>query len=86
MRRVRGHGEPERPLHLAAWYGHLETAKFLLERGYSPGKPNEPFIDSSFVGPKPTHRRTPFHLAAARGQIELVELFLEEIRTMRRPR
>ena len=85
-RQVRGHGEPERPLHFTAWYGRLETAELLIERGYSPGASNNAFIDGSFVGPAATHRRTPLHLSAARGHLELVELFLSEMRAMCGPR
>ncbi len=66
--------------------GNRDVAKLLMERGYSPGKPNDSFIDGSFVGAEFTHHRTPFHLAAARGHIELVGLFMEEILAMRRQR
>lgn len=84
-RRVRGHGEPERPLHLAAWHGRFEAAELLLERGYSPGAPNNAFIDGSFVGPEATHNRAAFHIAAMRGRLRLVELFVSKMRDMREP-
>ena len=83
---VHGHGEPERPLHFAAWYGHLETAQLLLNYGYSPAVPSRKFVDDRYIGSEFMHERTPFHIAAARGHLELVKLFVGEMQKMREPK
>jgi ankyrin repeat protein len=54
------------PLHLAAFFGHAELAKALLERGAA--------VDSRSTN---AMKNTPLHAASAGGQLALVELLLE---------
>ncbi|XP_014681311.1 PREDICTED: GA-binding protein subunit beta-1-like isoform X4 [Priapulus caudatus] len=52
------------PLHMAAQYGHLETAEVLLRAGISRDARTK--VD-----------RTPLHVAAQQGHLEIVELLLQ---------
>lgn len=54
------------PLHLAAFFGHTELAKGLLNRGAA--------VDERSTN---TMKNTPLHAAAAGGQIEAMRLLLE---------
>ncbi|MGH9609087.1 MAG: ankyrin repeat domain-containing protein [Bryobacteraceae bacterium] len=54
------------PLHLAAFFGHTELAKGLLNRGMQ--------VDQRSTNPM---KNTPLHAAAAGGQIEVMRLLLE---------
>jgi uncharacterized protein len=54
------------PLHLAAFFGHPEIARLLLERG----------ADANAVARNPM-RVTPLHSAAAARQIEIAELLVD---------
>ena len=49
------------PLHNAAWQGHIETVKFLLEKGADKSMKNE-------------HQQTPLEVARVEGNTDVVEL------------
>jgi ankyrin repeat protein len=62
--RGRNSRDGEEPLDLAMWANHLEVCKCLIEAGADPVR------ERSFMG-------SPFHLAIANGNVQLVELILE---------
>ena len=64
-------------LHLATWFGQVETVRMLLERGFSVAGSNGPDIAGDHLGPEAIRDTTPLHVAAARGQVEIMELFLD---------
>lgn len=54
------------PLHLAAFFGHRDTAEILIERGAELGAVSENAM-----------RNTPLHAAAAAGRLAVAELLVE---------
>jgi hypothetical protein len=75
-----GHGCPERPLHLAAYFGHVDVAWMLItEYGYSPGSVSAALIDGSHVGPKETWDKTALEVAVSRGHTRLVEVLMNSV-------
>ncbi len=77
---VQGAGSPERPLHLAAHFGHRELAQVLVsEYGYSPGEVNRPLAADAFVGPPATWGQTALLVAAAAGQAGVVEVLMNSV-------
>ena len=57
-------GEAGTPLHVAAWFGHIEIAKYLLDRGADINKKNR-------------WGRTPLHYAQEAGSPEMREFLVE---------
>ena len=51
-------------MHIAAYFGHVEIVKLLLERGANPNAKNN-------IG------RTPLHYAAQEGCVDVVRVLLE---------
>jgi cytohesin len=60
----RGDNDWNTALHKAAWKGHLEVARALLQAGANARKSND-------------YGRTPLHLASGEGHIEIVRALLE---------
>jgi ankyrin len=58
----------ETPLHLAATYGRAETVRFLLKKGANPSIPN-------------SKGRTPLQQSAAQHRNDILEIFLEDLRS-----
>ena len=56
---------PDTPLHLAAWQGHVDIVRLLLDRGAD-------------VNARGDGGRTPLHYAAYWGHLDVVELLIEE--------
>jgi hypothetical protein len=76
---LRGHGSPERPLHIAAYFDNQDVAKSLIEYGYSPGAVSSAFIDGSHVGPPETWGKSVVAVAAARGHEKLVDILMNNV-------
>ena len=60
---------PDAAAAIDRWNSRAAVARFL--------------IDGQYVGPKFMHDRTPFHVAAARGHLDMVKLFVGEMQKMR---
>ncbi|WP_353289147.1 ankyrin repeat domain-containing protein [Wolbachia endosymbiont (group A) of Pogonocherus hispidulus] len=50
------------PLHFAAYYGHLDTAKFLVEKGAN-------------INVEDNYKNTPMGLAIAQNKQDIIEFF-----------
>ena len=76
---LRGHGSPERPMHLAAYFGREQMVQLLIAKGYSPGAVNARRIDGSFVGPKETWDQTVVTVAAGRGHRVTLDILMNSV-------
>ena len=60
----RGFTDNVTPLHLASKYGHVKTARMLIERGADLSAQN-------------VHGKTPLHLASEKGQVDIARILIE---------
>lgn len=77
---IRARSGPERPLHVAAYFGQVAVAWLLItEYGYSPGEVSSALIDGTYVGPKETWDKTALEVAASRGHARLVDVLMNSV-------
>lgn len=77
---IRANGSPERPLHMAAYFGQVDVAWLLLtEYGYSPGEVSAPLGDGRHLGPAETWNKTALEVAASRGHTRLVDVLMNSV-------